>query len=275
MGRATVKKLVAWNDCHVALVPEGATPGPGEVWLEEENGRTWLVEVRACCPVGEEGNAVLVRPAERREIEAFREGQRIAEDRRRIAQREARAMKLPMRFVAAEQTLPGDFIRLFFLSHQRVDFRKLVRNLSRAFQARVELRQIGPRDAAKMVGGIGVCGRELCCNTFLGEFKSITLKMAFDQSLVIAPQRMTGPCGRLRCCLAYEHPFYRELLQGLPKVGKRVTAGEVEGRVVSYNIFRHTAVIEQRDGIKVEMPWDEVKPLSSPQVEPPRSGSSG
>ncbi len=275
MGTTTVRKLVGWNDCHAARVPEGASPKPGEVWLEEEDGRTWLVEVRACRAPGEGGKAVLVRPAEEREIHAFQEGQRIAEDRRRIAQREARAMKLPMRFVAAEQSLHGDFIRLFFISPQRVDFRKLVRNLSRAFQARVELRQIGPRDAARMVGGIGVCGRELCCSTFLGEFKSITLKMAFDQSLVIAPQRMTGPCGRLRCCLAYEHPFYRELLRGLPKVGKRVSSGETTGRVVSYNIFTRTAVIEQKDGTKVEVPWDRIRPLSPSQEEPPPAEPSG
>jgi cell fate regulator YaaT (PSP1 superfamily) len=202
-----------------------------------------------------------VRRAEDVDLRSHEEGLKIVADRRRIAQREARKLGLPMKFVAAEQTLHGDFVRLFFTAPQRVDFRKLVKVLSRAFQARVELRQVGPRDAARMVGGIGVCGREVCCATFLPEFKPITLRMAFDQSLVIAPQRLTGICGRLRCCLAFEHPQYREILEGLPKVGKKVRVGELEGRILSYNIFRGAAVIERGDGTRVEVPLEDLRTL--------------
>jgi len=260
-----VRKLVPWPDCHLARVEGEREPEPGEVWLEREGGRLWLVRVAHCRPQDGESRCVLLRPAEPTELQAHEEGRKIAEDRRRIAQREAVKLGLPIKFVAAEQTLHGDFIRLFFTAPQRVDFRKLVKLLSRAFQARVELRQVGPRDAARMLGGIGVCGRETCCSLYLREFKPITLKMAFDQSLVIAPQRLTGICGRLRCCLAFEHPHYKELLEGLPKVGKKVRAGEVEGRVVSYNIFRGTATLERPDGSRVEIPWEEIR---SPQPPP-------
>lgn len=259
MELITVKKLVPWPDCHLARVEGEKAPSPGEVWLEREGGRLWLVRVVRCRPLGGESEGVLLRPAGPAELQAHEEGRKIAEDRRRIAQREAGKLGLPMKFVAAEQTLHGDFVRLFFTAPQRVDFRKLVKLLSRAFQARVELRQVGPRDAARMLGGLGVCGRETCCSSYLREFKPITLRMAFDQSLVIAPQRLTGICGRLRCCLAFEHPHYKELLEGLPKVGKKVRAGELEGRVVSYNIFRKTATLERDDGSKVEIPWEEIR----------------
>jgi len=259
MEIVTVKKLVPWPDCHRARVEGERSPSAGEVWLEREGGHLWLARVTGCRPTTGEARAVLLRPAEKTELLAYEEGRKIAEDRRRIAQREAKKLGLPMKFVAAEQTLHGDFIRLFFTAPQRVDFRKLVKNLSRAFQARVELRQVGPRDAARMLGGIGVCGRKTCCSVYLCEFKPITLKMAFDQSLVIAPQRLTGICGRLRCCLAFEHAHYKELLSGLPKVGKKVQAGEVEGRVVSYNIFRGTAILERPDGTRVEIPWEDIR----------------
>lgn len=259
MEHVTVAKLVPWRTCHAAAVQGDRSPWPGEVWLEREGGHLWLVRVVHCRPISGDGRAVLLRPAEAAELRAHEEGRKIAEDRRMVAQREARKLRLPMKFVAAEQTLHGDFIRLFFTAPQRVDFRRLVRVLSRAFQARVELRQVGPRDAARMLGGIGVCGRETCCSRFLCEFKPITLKMAFDQSLVIAPQRLTGICGRLRCCLAYEHSHYKELLGGLPKVGKKVRAGELEGRVISYNIFRGTATLERSDGTRVEIPWEEIR----------------
>jgi cell fate regulator YaaT (PSP1 superfamily) len=254
-----VRKLVPWPDCRLARVEGGVSPEEGEVWVVREVGYLWLGRVTRCVPYGQSSRVVLVRRAEEVDLKAHEEGRKIAEDRRRVAQREAKKLGLPMKFVAVEQSLHGDFIRLFFLAPQRVDFRKLVKLLSRAFQARVELRQVGPRDAARMVGGIGVCGRETCCSLFLHEFKPITLKMAFDQSLVIAPQRLTGACGRLRCCLAFEHAHYRELLVGLPKVGKKVRVGEVEGRVVAYNIFRCAAVIEKGDGTRVEVPWEELK----------------
>ncbi len=254
-----VRKLVPWPDCRLARVEGDASPREGEVWVVREAGYLWLGRVGRCAPSGQDSRLVLVRRAEEVDLRAHEEGRKIAADRLRVAQREAKRLGLPMKFVAAEQSLHGDFIRLFFLAPQRVDFRKLVKLLSRAFQARVELRQVGPRDAARMVGGIGVCGRETCCATFLCEFRPITLKMAFDQSLVIAPQRLTGICGRLRCCLAFEHPHYRELLEGLPKVGKKVRTGEVEGRIVAYNIFRRVAVIEKGDGTRIEVPWEELR----------------
>jgi len=251
-----VKKMVSWPEFYRTVAPEEAAQG--EVWVEKEGKNCWLVQILREAGEGEP-HGRLLRRASDADLRAHRISLQVAEDRRRQAQREARALKLPMRFVAAEQSLKGNFVRLFFVAPQRVDFRELVRRLSQAFQARVELRQIGPRDAAKLVGGIGVCGRVLCCHTFLKDFQPISVRMATEQSLTMAPQRLTGLCGRLRCCLAFEHAQYRSLLEGLPKVGTKVHRGELEGRIVGYNIFREVALVERPDGTRAEIPWEELK----------------
>ncbi len=138
---------------------------------------------------------------------------------------------LKMQLVSVERQFDRNKITFFFTAEKRVDFRLLVKDLAAIFRTRIELRQIGVRDEAKMKGGLGLCGRELCCSTFMHEFSPVTLKMAKTQQLPLSPNKLSGLCGRLRCCLTYEHATYAETLSRMPKVGATVRAGALLGRV--------------------------------------------
>jgi cell fate regulator YaaT (PSP1 superfamily) len=151
---------------------------------------------------------------------------------------------LPMRLVKAEYSFDGSRLTFYFTSEKRVDFRLLVRDLARLFRARIELRQIGPRDEAKLLGGIGPCGRILCCATFLPDYARVSIKMAKDQDLPLNPVKISGVCGRLLCCLAYEHEQYLEIKAELPKKGSWVQTPDGPGEVIAVNVVRETVMVE-------------------------------
>src|ERR671928_1758843 len=131
---------------------------------------------------------------------------------------------------------PGPRTIIYFTAPQRVDFRSLVRDLGATLKCRVELRQLSARDSARVQGGIGSCGRDLCCATFLKDFEPVTIRMAKDQDLPLNPLRISGACGRLLCCLKYEHPLYQEFKATAPKLGARVESPEGPGTVVGHNV---------------------------------------
>ena len=143
--------------------------------------------------------------------------------------------KLDMKLVDVEYTFDNNKILFYFTSDGRVDFRALVKELASIFRTRLELRQIGVRDEAKMLGGIGVCGRPLCCNSYLGEFQPVSIKMAKEQGLSLSPVKISGTCGRLMCCLKYEQEAYTDLLKTIPKVGAIVGTPNGEGVVIEAN----------------------------------------
>lgn len=155
---------------------------------------------------------------------------------------------LPMRLVKAEYSFDGTRLTFYFTAEKRVDFRVLVRDLARTFHARIELRQIGPRDEAKLLGGIGPCGRLLCCATFLPDYARVSIKMAKDQDLPLNPAKISGVCGRLLCCLSYEHEQYLEIKQELPRRGAWVQTPDGPGEVLSLNVVRETVTVELADG---------------------------
>lgn len=140
--------------------------------------------------------------------------------------------QLKMKLVDVEYTFDRNKIIFYFTAEGRVDFRELVKNLASIFRTRIELRQIGVRDEAKMLGGIGPCGRVLCCSSWLGDFEPVSIKMAKDQNLSLNPTKISGLCGRLMCCLKYEHDNYERVKEELPTVGKCVVTSMGEGRVV-------------------------------------------
>ncbi len=154
-----------------------------------------------------------------------------------------RERNLPMKLVDVEYLFDGSKAIFYFTSEGRVDFRELVRELARQFHTRIEMRQIGVRDEAKLVGGVGSCGRELCCATWLTDFRPIGVRMAKEQNLALNPTKISGICGRLMCCLAYEHAMYRDLARGMPKMGKRVDTPRGEGKVIRRNVLEGTFVI--------------------------------
>ena len=159
---------------------------------------------------------------------------------------------LPMTLVDVESFFDGSKIIFYFYADGRVDFRELVKDLVKELHTRVELRQIGVRNKAKMIGGVGPCGRELCCATFLKEFHSVSVKMAKEQNLSLNPTKISGVCGRLMCCLKYEYADYIEMKKGMPKVGKRIITPEGEGKVVRQNVMEKRVVVALSDGREVE-----------------------
>jgi len=183
----------------------------------------------------------------------------------------AKEQHLPIKVVRCEYPLsPGGRVLFYFASEERIDFRDLVRDLGQRLRARVEMRQIGVRDEAKMVGGIGSCGRELCCSTFLPGFVPVSIKMAKDQGLVLNPTKVSGQCGRLKCCLVYEHATYAEMRKGLPKVGKRVITETGEGRVVEVDVLRQRVRVAFGPGESETFPAGAVRPMfPSGGHEPP------
>ncbi|MGB9723505.1 MAG: PSP1 domain-containing protein [Chloroflexia bacterium] len=160
---------------------------------------------------------------------------------------------LPMRLVTAEYTCDGRLLTIYFTADKRVDFRELVKDLAREFHTRIELRQIGARDEARLLGGIGICGRPLCCATFLHDALRISVRMAKDQDLPLSPMKISGVCGRLLCCLSYEWEQYREIKSQLPAVGEEVVTPQGRGVVTAVNVPKETVSVELRPGITVEV----------------------
>ncbi len=150
---------------------------------------------------------------------------------------------LPMRLVKAEYSFDGSRLTFYFTAEKRVDFRALVRDLARTFRTRIELRQIGPRDEAKLLGGIGPCGRLLCCATFLPDYARVSIKMAKDQDLPLNPTKISGVCGRLLCCLSYEHEQYVNVKSRMPRKGTWVQTPDGPGEVVGVNVLRETVIV--------------------------------
>ena len=147
-----------------------------------------------------------------------------------------REHELPMKVVAVDHSVDANRSTIYFTAPQRVDFRSLVRDLGATLKCRVELRQLSARDSARIQGGIGSCGRDLCCATFLKDFEPVSIRMAKDQDLPLNPMRISGACGRLMCCLKYEHPLYSSFLETAPAIGDRVETGEGTGRVVGRSV---------------------------------------
>ncbi len=161
---------------------------------------------------------------------------------------------LDMKLVEAEYSFDKSKIVFYFTSEGRVDFRELVKDLARIFKARIELRQIGVRDEAKLFGGFGSCGKELCCRRFLKDFEPVTIRMAKEQGLPLNPPKISGVCGRLMCCLSYEFEVYKQLSKDLPKEGDKINTPEGKGKVISVNILKRSVVVEVgTEGKRIEI----------------------
>jgi cell fate regulator YaaT (PSP1 superfamily) len=165
---------------------------------------------------------------------------------------------LTMKLVKTEVLLDRSKVLFYFTAEKRVDFRELVRDLAAEFRMRIEMRQIGVRDEAKMVSGLGGCGRELCCARFLNKFDLVSVKMAKEQNLALNPVKISGCCGRLMCCLAYEYPTYMELKKKLPKVGKQITTRSGKGKVIRQNVLKQTITVALEEGGEVTVNASEI-----------------
>jgi cell fate regulator YaaT (PSP1 superfamily) len=165
---------------------------------------------------------------------------------------------LPMKLLTAEYNFDSSRLTFLFSAEERVDFRDLVRRLTSRFKTRVELRQVGSRDEAKLLGSYGRCGRNLCCSSFLTEFTPVSIKMAKEQDLPLNPMKISGACGRLMCCLAYEGEQYRAMKARMPKKGQRVSTRLGDATVVGSNILKETVLVALDKEGTVEMPLGEI-----------------
>jgi cell fate regulator YaaT (PSP1 superfamily) len=171
---------------------------------------------------------------------------------------QAERFNLSMKIVDAEYSYDGSRLTFFFTADQRVDFRQLVRELARMFKTRIELRQIGVRDEAKIIGGVGMCGRNLCCATWLTDFRPVSIRMAKQQNLPLSPMEISGVCGRLLCCLLYEDDYYREIKSRLPRVGRTIDTLYGPAKVVRVSVLKETVSVILEDGSTAELDADEL-----------------
>lgn len=200
----------------------------------------------------------VLRKADKEDLER---GQKIKELRERARQECLNLIKefeLPMKLVEVEPLFDGSKIIFYFTAENRVDFRRLVKELARRFRSRVEMRQIGVRNEAKMLGGVASCGRELCCSSFLQEFEPVSVRMAKDQNLSLNPLKLSGVCGRLMCCLAYEHKMYVELRRRFPAARKWVKTPQGIGKVKRVNVLTDRLIIENPEGQELEVGLEEI-----------------
>ena len=213
----------------------------------------------------------LARPEdlERMEQNRVKEAKAVQTCKERIAHRE-----IEMKLVDAEYQYDGNRVTFFFTAEKRVDFRDLVKDLASIFRTRIELRQIGVRDESGRIGGVGTCGRELCCATWLRDFEPITLKMAKDQGLSPSPSKISGACGRLKCCLRYELDFYKEAAREFPKIGSRMEWDGVDYEVGRVDIFHRTLTLHDEAGKENIVTLDDV-PTGTKIVGPSRDRRKG
>lgn len=198
-------------------------------------------------------NGHFIRKASPEDIQRYLENRQYEEKVLKFCRKRISTRKMEMNLTGCEAQLDRRKLRIFFTAEQRKDFRGLVRDLASKFHARIEMRQIGVRDDARQKDGIGLCGRRLCCSSYLSHFRSITLKTAREQNLAPNPSKVSGVCGRLMCCLNYETDFYRKAKKLYPQMGARVMIGKREGKVSAVDIFTETVTLTMEDGEEKEM----------------------
>ena len=204
----------------------------------------------------------VVRIASAEDIQHNKDNKAAQREAYQVCQKKIAEHKLDMKLVSVEYTFDNSKILFYFTANGRVDFRSLVKDLAGVFKTRIELRQIGVRDEAKMLGGLGVCGRPICCGTFLGDFQPVSIKMAKEQNLSLNPTKISGVCGRLMCCLKYEQDQYEATRKKMPKVGKEVITPDGPGVVWDLNIIKETVKVRIQKGDSSELkdyPMEEVQ----------------
>jgi len=200
----------------------------------------------------------VIRKATPEDLDQLHRNEQLEKDAFAFCLRKIKERGLNMKLVKTEVLLDRSKALFYFSSEKRVDFRELVRDLAAEFRMRIEMRQIGVRDEAKMICGLGSCGRELCCAKFMNRFELVSVKMAKEQNLALNPTKISGSCGRLMCCLAYEYPTYLELKRDLPKVGKHVTTRSGKGKVIRQNVLRQTVTVELEEGGEITIHASEI-----------------
>ncbi len=257
-----VVRYGAMGKSGVFSVPEGDVAAGSNVVVRTKRGVEWgwLLHVKP----DEGGGEKVAGEVLRRATPADHEKQAGLVEKRQAEEFEycARLIKqynLPMKLRIVEHLFGDDKIIYYFLSDGRVDFRGLVRDLAKQYRTRIEMRQIGVRDEARMLGLVGPCGHELCCRRFLAALKPVPMKMAKDQKSTLDPAKVSGSCGRLKCCLRFEEGLYEELKENLPRRGASVRTAEGNGTVLDYQILSQTVLVDLGDGARHEFHINDVE----------------
>ena len=195
----------------------------------------------------------VVRIASAEDVQHNKDNKAAEKEAYQVCQKKISEHKLDMKLVSVEYTFDNSKILFYFTANGRVDFRSLVKDLAGVFKTRIELRQIGVRDEAKMLGGLGICGRPICCGAFLGDFQPVSIKMAKEQNLSLNPTKISGVCGRLMCCLKYEQDQYEQTRKKMPKVGKEVITPDGPGVVWDLNVIKETVRVRIQKGDSSEL----------------------
>ena len=216
----------------------------------------------------------MIRKATKEDMDIVEENRKKEKRAFAICEQKIAQHKLQMKLVNVEYTFDNNKILFYFTADGRVDFRDLVKDLAYVFRTRIELRQIGVRDEAKMLGGLGICGRPFCCNTFLGEFQPVSIKMAKEQGMSLNPVKISGTCGRLMCCLKYEQDVYTKLLKSTPKTGAIVDTPDGKGTVIDMNLITGRLTVQLHkapDAAPHTFDVSEVKVIKDAQIRLERS----
>lgn len=219
--------------------------------VQTEKGLQYAKVVYPCCYLDEKDTALTFKPVIRLATKAdekqYKKNQQDSKNALADARKFANKLKLDMHLLEASFTFDRKQLIFQFTAEDRVDFRELARNLAKIYHTRIELRQIGVRDKAKEIGGLGPCGRFLCCSSFLTEFNSVSINMAKNQFISLNPSKINGVCGRLLCCLNYEDALYSELKKDLPAIGTLIPTPEGMGKVISLQVFEKKVTVEFKD----------------------------
>jgi len=265
---------------HYNFNTQGLELRPGsKVVVETDRGRALAEVVTAPREIAEnqapEGLKTVLRIATEDDINQAKTNAAREKDAIRYCQERIQARQMEMKLVRAEYAFDGSKIVFYFTAEGRIDFRELVKDLAHYFHTRIEMRQIGVRDEAKLVGGLGICGRELCCCSFLTEFYPVSVKMAKEQGLALNPTKISGQCGRLLCCLGYEFESYCELRKGMPKCGKKTCWNNQEWEVIGQNVLGRKVTLRQADGTIRSVTMEEFEAGHADAPAPPVVDSGG
>jgi cell fate regulator YaaT (PSP1 superfamily) len=201
----------------------------------------------------EEPPGKLLRELTEEDVKKLNDLKPKAEKAHLVCQKKIKELALPMKLIDTELSLDEKKLTFYFTASQRIDFRELVGELVSYFHKNIRLQQLGPRDVAKMLGGIGPCGQPLCCQTFLENMDSVTLDMAEVQGLKsLGSSKISGVCGKLICCLSYEIELYQKMRENLPKIGQKIETEKGKGKVIAQNVLKQTVLVELEDGTKIE-----------------------
>jgi cell fate regulator YaaT (PSP1 superfamily) len=246
-----------------SIVGQLSTYRGGQVKLSDEQLKKYFDDSEV--PFSLEPVGRFVRYATTEDLNEEKHFSKIAKEEAEFCRKLVGEMNLPMKIVDAEHILGGERIVFYFMADGRVDFRELVKRLAQEYQTRIEMRQIGSRDEAKILGDVESCGQQCCCIRFLKSLKPVNMRMAKLQKATLDPSKISGYCGRLKCCLRYEDQTYTELKKRMPPRSTRVKTQEGPGRIIDYQILAQLVMVELDNGTKTVVPREEIEIISLPQ----------